>query len=125
MTSAPTRWIRTEHQLHELVEALSASRAIGIDTEGDSLHHYTEQVCLIQLTAFGGDSWLVDPLALDDLSPLAPIFADASILKVVHGGDNDVTSLRRDFGFSFRTMRHRGQPPGTRAQRARRRALQG
>jgi ribonuclease D len=102
--SAPTRWIRTADELDELVDTLSASRAIGIDTEADSLHHYTEKVCLIQVTAFGGASWLVDPLALDDLSPLGPVLANASILKVVHGGDNDVASMRRDFGFSFRTM---------------------
>lgn len=87
-----------------MVDELTGSRAIGIDTESDSLHHYTEKVCLLQLTAFGGGSWLVDPLALPDLSPLAPILADASVLKVVHGGDNDVTSLRRDFGFTFCSM---------------------
>ncbi len=102
--SAPGPWIRTADQLLDLVDVLSGCRAIGIDTEADSLHHYTEQVCLIQLTAFGGDSWLVDPLALRDLAPLAPIFADGTVLKVLHGGDNDVTSLRRDFGFSFRTL---------------------
>jgi ribonuclease D len=91
-------------ELDALVDELATCRAIGIDTEADSLHHYTEKVCLLQLTAFGGGSWLVDPLALRDLSPLAPILADASVLKVVHGGDNDVTSLRRDFGFTFRRM---------------------
>jgi ribonuclease D len=101
---APTRWIRTADQLDDLVEELSTCGAIGIDTEADSLHHYTEKVCLIQLTAFRGASWLVDPLALRDLSPLAPVLADAAVLKVVHGGDNDVTSMRRDFGFTFRTM---------------------
>jgi ribonuclease D len=100
----PTRWIRTADQLTELVDDLDGCRAIGIDTEADSLHHYTEKVCLIQLTAYGGASWLVDPLALRDLSPLAPILWDASVLKVVHGGDNDVSSMRRDFGFRFRTM---------------------
>ncbi|MDQ3365858.1 MAG: HRDC domain-containing protein [Myxococcota bacterium] len=104
MTSGPTRWIRTADQLEELVDELSAYSAIGIDTEGDSLHHYTEKVCLIQLTAFGGPSCLIDPLALRDLSPLAPVLADGSVLKVVHGGDNDVTTMRRDFGVTFRTM---------------------
>ncbi len=98
------RWIRTTAELVELVGELATCRALGIDTEGDSLHHYTEKVCLIQLAAFGGGSCLVDPLALPDLTPLAPIMADAAILKVVHGGDNDVTSMRRDFGFTFRTM---------------------
>ena len=98
------RWIRTADQLVELVDSLAGCRAIGFDTEADSLHHYTEKVCLIQLAALGGASWLVDPLALRDLAPLAPIFADPSVLKVVHGGNNDVSSLRRDFGFEFRTM---------------------
>ncbi len=104
MDSAPTRWIRTTDQLDDLVTDLAGCGAIGIDTEADSLHHYTEKVCLIQLTAFRGASWLIDPLALRDLSPLAPILADAAVLKVLHGGDNDVTSMRRDFGFTFRTM---------------------
>ncbi|HEY5948911.1 MAG TPA: HRDC domain-containing protein [Kofleriaceae bacterium] len=104
MDSAPTRWVRTADELDELVDELAGCRAIGIDTEADSLHHYVEKVCLVQLTAFGGASWLVDPLALRDLSPLAPILADASVLKVVHGGDNDVTSMRRDFSFTFRSM---------------------
>ena len=99
-----TRWIRTPDELAALVADLAGCGALGIDTEADSLHHYTEKVCLIQLTAFRGASWLVDPLALRDLSPLAPILADPSVLKVVHGGDNDVTSLGRDFGFAFRTM---------------------
>ncbi|MEO6774760.1 MAG: HRDC domain-containing protein [Kofleriaceae bacterium] len=98
------RWIRSTKELVGLADELATCRALGIDTEGDSLHHYTQKVCLIQLTALGGASCLVDPLALPDLSPLAPIMADAAILKVVHGGDNDVTSMRRDFGFAFRTM---------------------
>lgn len=98
------RWIRTGAELEELVDELATCRAIGIDTEADSLHHYTEKVCLIQLIAFGGASCLIDPLALGDLSPLAPIFADPSVLKVVHGGDNDVRLMRRDFGFACQTM---------------------
>jgi ribonuclease D len=101
---AHVRWIRTAVELDALVDELTTCRAIGIDTEADSLHHYTEKVCLIQLTAFGGASCLIDPLALRDLSPLAPILADASVLKVVHGGDNDVRLMRRDFGFTFCTM---------------------
>ena len=103
MTSQ-TRWVRTTDQLADLVAELEGCRAIAIDTEADSLHHYTEKVCLIQLAAFGGDSCLIDPLALKDLSRLAPILADASVLKVLHGGDNNITSMRRDFGFTFRTL---------------------
>ena len=99
-----TRWIRTPDELDALADELSGKRAIAFDIEADSLHHYTEKVCLLQIAALGGTAWLVDTLALRDLSPLAPIFSDPSILKVVHGGDNDVTSMRRDFGVTFRTM---------------------
>lgn len=97
-------WIRTPDELDDLVDALAGTRAIGLDTEADSLHHYVEKVCLIQLSAFDGRAWLIDPLALDDLSPLAPILADPSVVKVLHGGDNDITSMRRDFDVSFRTL---------------------
>ncbi len=98
------RWVRTADELARLVDELAGARAIGIDIEGDSLHHYTEQTCLLQVSSNTGGAWLVDPLALDDLSPLAPIFTDPAILKVVHAGDNDVTAMRRDFDFRFRTM---------------------
>ncbi len=104
MSDAPTRWIRTIDELRGLAAELAAYRAIGIDTEADSMHHYVEKVCLIQLCAHGGGSWLVDPLAVRDLSALGPVFADPTILKVMHGADNDVMSMRRDFGFTFGTV---------------------
>jgi len=58
-------------------------------------------VCLIQVKAAGQPGYLIDPLALPSLAVLAPIMADASITKVLHGADYDVTTLKRDFAFSF------------------------
>jgi ribonuclease D len=48
-----------------------------------------------------GEVWLVDTLALGDLSPLAPIFADPGIVTVVHAGDNDLAHLKRRHALSF------------------------
>jgi ribonuclease D len=94
------RWIRTTGELAELVGSLAGRRAIALDTESDSLHHHREKVCLVQIGVEDG-GWLVDPLAVRDLSPLGPLLDDPAVVKVLHGADYDVTTLKRDFGFAF------------------------
>ncbi|HVV88603.1 MAG TPA: HRDC domain-containing protein, partial [Kofleriaceae bacterium] len=103
MTTNADLWIRTPDQLQRLVDELSGCRAIGLDTQVDSLHHYTEKVCVIQV-ASADRVRLIDPLAVHELSPLAALVADTAVVKVVHAGGTDVASLRRDFGFTFRTL---------------------
>ena len=44
---------------------------VAVDTESNGLYAYQEQVCLIQFST-GETDYLVDPLALYDLSPLGP-----------------------------------------------------
>jgi len=96
-----TVWIRTSAELERFVASLPGCRAIALDTESDSLHHHFEKVCLVQVATDGRDARLVDPLALHDLAPFAPVLADPAIAKVLHGADYDVTTLKRDFGFRF------------------------
>lgn len=77
---------------------------IAVDTESNSLYVYQEQVCLIQFST-GIDDYLVDPLILhDDLSILAPIFADPGIEKIFHAAEYDIICLKRDFGFTFNNI---------------------
>ena len=40
-----TSWIRTPDELRRLVSDLEGCGAIAIDTEADSLHHYSAKVC--------------------------------------------------------------------------------
>jgi ribonuclease D len=89
--------------LLEMAEALRGAPAIGVDTEGDSFFSYTEKVCLVQISD-GKTDYVVDPLAVRDLSPLAPIMADRRTVKVFHGADYDVVCLKRDFGFDIRGL---------------------
>jgi len=91
--------------LRALSAALREAPDIAVDTEGNSFHAYSDSVCLIQL-AVGLEApriFLLDPIAVDP-RPLADIFADPQHRLVVHGGDFDVRSLRRDFGFAFGRM---------------------
>src|SRR5262249_51288385 len=99
-TAAVIRWIRTAAELSDLAGSLRGRRAVALDTESDSLHHHREKVCLLQVGLEEG-GWLVDPLAVRDLSPLSPLLADPATVKVLHGADYDVTTLKRDFGFAF------------------------
>jgi ribonuclease D len=97
-------WVRTADELEALASELSSARSLALDTESDSLHHHFEKVCLVQIAADSGRSWLVDPLSLKDLEPLGRLLADAGVKKVLHGADYDVTTLKRDFGFSFDSL---------------------
>ncbi len=98
---APAAWIRHATELQALAARLRLAGAVALDTESNSLHHFPEQVCLIQVAEERGAISLVDPLALADLSPLAPLCADPGIVKVFHGAPYDLSSLKRDFGFRF------------------------
>jgi ribonuclease D len=73
----------------------SQPRICAIDTEADSLHRYRESLCLIQFTD-GKDCVLIDPLTIEDLSPLGT-YLENSILWM-HGADYDMTMLKRQFG---------------------------
>jgi len=97
-------WIRTPEALAELAGSLEACRAMALDTESDSLYHHFEKVCLVQIATDRGQAVLVDALAVRDLSPLAPAMANPGLVKVLHGADYDVTTLKRDFGFSFASL---------------------
>lgn len=86
-----------------MVADIAAQARIAVDTESNSLHAYREQVCLMQFSTPQKD-YVVDPLALADLSPLAPIFNDPGIEKIFHAAEYDLICLRRDFDFEFANL---------------------
>lgn len=82
----------------ELVSLLSrppADAVCAIDTEADSLHRYRESLCLVQYSC-DGENVLIDPLSIEDLSPLGEFLAQRPVW--MHGADYDMTMLRRSFG---------------------------
>ncbi len=99
----PSQVITHAAALRTLANELQRHPIIAVDTESNSLYAYRERVCLIQFSTPLADT-LVDPLALDDLTPLAPIFADPKIEKVFHAAEYDLICLKRDFGFEFANL---------------------
>jgi ribonuclease D len=98
-----TEIITTVTRLKELVVRLMDEPLVAVDLEADSLHHYQEKVCLIQIS-IPDESVIIDPLLLADVSPLAPVMSDARIRKVFHGADYDIRSLHRDFGMEVHNL---------------------
>src|SRR3989337_237498 len=82
--------------LQRLADELRREPIIAVDTESNSLYVYYERVCLIQFSTPKQD-YLVDPLALQELSPLRPIFASQEIEKAFQAAEYDVICLNRDF----------------------------
>jgi ribonuclease D len=95
--------ITRPEELGKLIGKLKNEAVLAVDTESNSLYAYHEQVCLIQFSTETQD-FLIDPLVLDDLSSLGPIFSDPGIKKVFHAAEYDLICLKRDFGFSFANL---------------------
>ena len=99
----PPVWVDKPTTFNQMVADLSAHPRIAADTDSNSLHAYRERVCLVQFSTPKKD-YLLDPLLLQDLSPLAPLFADPKIEKIFHAAEYDLICLRRDFGFEFANL---------------------
>jgi ribonuclease D len=99
----PAALITTDAALRQLAGTLAREPLLAVDTESNSLYVYREQVCLIQLSTRSAD-YIVDTLALTDLSPLGALFADPALEKVFHAAEYDIICLKRDYGFEFANL---------------------
>ena len=99
--SLPPPILVADHDsLGHLVGTLALCPVVAVDTESNSLHAYRERVCLIQFSTLAAD-YIVDPIRLPDLSPLAPFFANPGQQKVFHAAEYDLICLKRDYRFEF------------------------
>ena len=71
------------------------ARVCAVDTEADSLHRYSESLCLVQFSD-GGQHVLIDSLAIDDLSDLADFLKESTCW--MHGADYDMHMLKENLG---------------------------
>ena len=93
------RLIASQDQWDKVVKDLSKAPELAVDTEANSMYAYRGRICLVQL-ADAHSVYLLDPLAVSDLSALGDILSSQSITKVLHGSDYDLRSFRREYGFT-------------------------
>ena len=89
--------VDSEESLAGLLADLELYDMAAVDTEADSMYHYTTRLCLIQIT-IGEHHYIVDPLCGLDLTPLFK--ARAMQTLIFHGADYDLRLLWQTYGFS-------------------------
>ena len=92
MSSIEAVFIDTESALHELCQRLSQQPVLALDTEFMREKTYYAQLCLVQIADDSGIA-CVDPLALEDISPLLTVLYDPAIVKVLHSARQDLEVL--------------------------------
>ncbi len=89
-------YVDSAGSLRDMLGQMASADRVAIDVEADSLYHYYEKVCLLQLT-FAKHNFIVDPLAELDLKPFTKALADKTL--ILHGADYDLRMMRKSFGF--------------------------
>jgi ribonuclease D len=92
------RLIQTQADLERLFERFQGEPLLAVDTEAASFHRYRDRIYLLQLSS-RQETAVVDPLAVDNLAPLAAVLAHREIEIVFHDADYDLRLLDLEYGF--------------------------
>src|SRR3989338_6457209 len=93
----PLRYIVDPVSLGGAVAQIQEAPWAALDTEADSLHHYIEKLCLVQIS-IPGEDLVIDPLCSLDLKKLTEVLQQKPL--VLHGADFDLRILKKYSLFS-------------------------
>lgn len=84
-----THWIATPAALDEAIACWQGRDWLTIDTEFLRIDTYRPKLCLIQI-GDGRDAWVIDTVAIIDLSALFARLNEAGTVKVFHAASQDL-----------------------------------
>lgn len=96
-TESRAVYICDSSELLAYCEKAASAKVVAVDTEFIREKTYFPKLCLIQVNA-GGQIAAIDPLAIEDLSPLAKIFTDPEVTKVFHACGQDLEVIYDHMG---------------------------
>jgi len=98
MASDPQSFIPIDSSeaLAEASQGWAEAPVLGLDTEFVRTNTFFHKLGLIQVSD-GNSTWLIDPLAAGDLSPLAEVFRSPGV-KVLHSASEDIEVFHRFLG---------------------------
>lgn len=84
-------------ELRAFCDRARSHKVVAVDTEFLRERTYHPKLCLVQV-ATSDEVAAIDPILIDDLTPLAQLFEDASITKVFHACDQDLEVIHDGMG---------------------------
>ena len=91
------KMISTVQELEALMADAAKASAVALDTEFVWERTFYPKLGLIQL-AIEHDCYLIDPLAVKDLSALGKLTANPAVTKILHDAQQDLTILKNATG---------------------------
>ena len=95
--------ITTENELKKIIAKASQAPAVALDTEFVWERTFYPILGLVQL-AVKEECYMIDPVAVKDLSPLGELLSDPSVTKILHDAQQDLTILRTATGADPRNI---------------------
>jgi len=96
-------WVDNTETMAKFILAAEKETELSVDLEADSLHHYRDRVCLLQVSTSKTD-WIIDPQKQHILPSLWKLLEDPAIVKIFHDADFDLRSLDRDYGLRVKNV---------------------
>lgn len=92
--------ITTHDALQDVVKRAQQAQCVALDTEFVWEDTYYPRLGVIQLGWSETDCFLIDAVALNDLSPLGDLLADVQTVKILHDAQQDLWILKHATGVS-------------------------
>ena len=89
--------ITTEYELKELITKALRAPAVGLDTEFVWERTFYPCLGLVQL-AIERECYLIDPVAIKDMSALGELISEPSVIKILHDAQQDLMILKAASG---------------------------
>ncbi|NVK22976.1 MAG: ribonuclease D [Kangiellaceae bacterium] len=90
--------VTDKQRLQQLCDNWLQLEVIALDTEFDRTNTYFHKLALMQVYD-GREVYLIDPLQLEDVSPLAEVLASSQLIKALHSCSEDLEALFNQYHF--------------------------
>ncbi|MEO8377935.1 MAG: ribonuclease D, partial [Candidatus Sumerlaeota bacterium] len=91
------QYIQSDAALAAACSKLAGADRLAVDTEFIGEKYYYAKLELLQICG-GAEAFLIDVPSIGDLTPLAKVIGNRSVLKLFHASSQDLVILRRVLG---------------------------